>query len=72
MQALSAASRCSCGLAEDRLVPPISPGFVDMDREPARNLLAADLAAVDLRATARLALPGRADMPVGGAFGGVG
>ena len=46
-------------------------GLVDVDREPARHAFAADAETVDLRAAARLALPGRGDAPVGHAFGGV-
>src|SRR3954451_290947 len=64
MQAWSAASRCSCGLA-NRFVPPQFAGFVDIDRKPARHALSADLKALDLRTATRLALPCRGDAPVG-------
>src|SRR5260221_5169264 len=45
--------------------------FVDIDREPARHPLAADLESLDWRAAPCLALPGRGNAPVCLAFSGV-
>src|SRR6185437_7723249 len=45
--------------------------LVDIDREPARHPFSADPEALDLRAAARLALPGRGDAPFCLAFRGV-
>src|SRR6516162_3594924 len=43
-------------------------GLVDVDREAARHLVAANAKALDFRAAARLALPRRGDTPLGLAF----
>jgi len=45
--------------------------LVDVDREAARHLSAADAEALDFSAAARLALPGRGDTPMGLAFRGI-
>src|SRR5262249_729646 len=44
-------------------------GFVDVEREPARYLFAADPEARDVGTASGLALPGRGDTPVGFALG---
>src|SRR5215467_2070394 len=69
MQALSAAIRCSCGLAywferRGRTVRRCRS-------RAARHLIAAHAEALDFRTAARLALPRRDDMPLGLALRGI-